>query len=151
MFNCVGGNEARRYVEAYRNYILNHDLDIDPVPEGPAVPADITVYLADETMARIELGEPVRDPITMMESVLQYRQTLQSNGFYARAIRDVGWAGLEPLPEAVVVDNVVDDPFTNFVDYRNVAEGDEIPDTLMATCSLKDLFENKCEVENGDN
>lgn len=128
MFNCVGGPEARRYVEAYRNYILNHDLDIDPVPEGPAVPADITVWLTDEARARIELGEPVRDPIsTMMESVLQYRQTLQSNGFYARVIRDVGWAGLEPPPEAVVVDD------------------------LRATCSLKDLFENKCEVENGDN
>ena len=142
MFNCVGSNEARRYVEAYRNYILNHDLDIDPVPEGPAVPADITVWLTDEARARIELGEPVRDPIsTMMESVLQYRQALQSNGFYARVIRDVGWVGSEPLPEAVVVDNVVDDRLSGDTGF--------IPDTLRATCSLKDLFENKCEVENG--
>lgn len=139
MFNCVGGPEAAMLIERYRSAMANQiyanqELDLDTFPRGVIA----QVNPADLLAARMEEATINRN---IVDSIVQ---AVHSEGFLSELSRSVEQRIIEARNNC----------FDNYVDYRYIEPSEGVSvvnDILRSTCSLKDLFENKCEVENGDN
>ena len=134
MFNCVGGPEAAMKIARFRNIMANTRFDIDTLPRHVGLQVNPADFLAERIMERANHNDTV-------DSLLQF---VHSEGFLSELSRSVEQRIIEARNNC----------FDNYVDYRYIEPSEGVSvvnDILRSTCSLKDLFENKCEVENGDN